>query len=97
MIPKKTAESGEIDAGQLEDSYRGRRHLEREQAEQATFERPNFRKVRRSRDTPVTFRVFRETLEDIQRLAKAENIPMVQVLERAIALYKNTMSGQRSG
>jgi Ribbon-helix-helix protein, copG family len=92
---KHPNENGEIDARPLEELHRGGRHLDRERAEHDAFRRPDFRKVRRSRDTPISFKVHRETLEDLQALARAENSSMVQILERALALYKETMQGKR--
>lgn len=92
-MSRKPDDSAEIDAEKLVESYRGGRHHEREAAEREVFKRPNFTEVRRSRDTPVTFRTFREVLEDLQALAKAENVPMVHIFERAVALYKRQATG----
>ena len=93
-VPKPNAPA-DIDAEKLVEGYRSGRHHERERAEQDAFKRPDFREVRRSRDTPVTFRVFRETLEDIQELARAEGTTMVQILERAITHYKAHLKGSK--
>jgi hypothetical protein len=89
--------SGELDAQKLVEEHRGGRgrFQEREELEKRAFERPDFRKERRSRDVPISFKLYRETYDDLRELANAEGLNMVQIFERALALYKETMQGKR--
>lgn len=95
MSSASTKDMGEIDVTTLKPSSR-RAHEERAELEARGLSKVDGRTLRR-RGRTVTFstKTTPDTIKAIQRIAMAENLTMVEVLERAIEIYAKSLRGDR--
>jgi hypothetical protein len=93
----KSTNVAPIDFDELIKRGPGKAHLDRREAERAAKKRVDWRKDRPKTDRtePLSFKVSMETVNLIQGLARAEQVKMVDILERALEMYANHLRGNR--
>ena len=88
-------EAAEVDLDRLRPVARRDATAMRERTEAAAFQKTDMRKPRKNRNVMVSFRIKPEIRAIMERIADAENVTLVEVLERGIALLDRTMKGEK--
>jgi hypothetical protein len=86
-------ESAIVDLDDLRPPSRRDATAVRERNEAAAFQKTDMRKPRKNRNVMVSFRIKPEIRAIMERIADAENITLVEVLERGISMLDRTMKG----
>ena len=91
----KGKDEGEIDVGTLKPPARRDSTAAREHNEAAAFKKTDGRELRRKGRTElISWRIYPQTRQTMERIAKAEGITLIEVLERGIDLLDKQLRGK---
>ena len=92
----KKPDAGELDISRLAPTSR-RAHEEREEAERDALKRTDGRTLRRKgRTETLSTKTTPETIQAIQRIATAEGMTMVEVVEKAVEVLDRHLRGNKT-
>ncbi len=95
MTSASTKDAGEIDMNALRPTSR-KAHEAREDAENAALGKVDGRTLRRrGRTETFSTKTTRDVIEMVQRIARAENMTMVEVFEAAMKAYDHRLRGNK--
>jgi hypothetical protein len=95
--PSTNRDTGEINVEILGTPARRDKTAVREHNEALAFKKIDGRTLRRKGRTElISYRISPKTRETMQRIAEAEGIMLVEVIEKGVELYDQLLTGKRA-
>jgi hypothetical protein len=95
--PSTDRDTGEINVEKLGLPARRDKTAVREHNEALAFQKIDGRTLRRKGRTElISYRIHPKTRETMQRIAEAEGIMLVEVIEKGVELYDQLLSGKKA-